>query len=152
MHLANYLELLGRAQDQLAQALREVGKAHSDEADIFTQCQLQAEVCDRHSGQLRPFAERYAEKAPDEPESMHAELFQGPRSGGLGLLRDLHDLYVSAAHCDITWTLVGQAAQGVRDNELLEVVRRCEGETSTQLKWLRTRMKAAAPQALVVAV
>ncbi|MDT0530284.1 hypothetical protein RM555_14930 [Micromonospora sp. DSM 115977] len=28
---------------------------------------------------------------------------------------------------------------------------RCEGETAIQLKWLRTRMKAAAPQALVVA-
>jgi len=35
--------------------------------------------------------------------------------------------------------------------ELLEVVRGCEGETSIQLKWLRTRMKAAASQALVVA-
>jgi hypothetical protein len=32
-----------------------------------------------------------------------------------------------------------------------EVVRRCEGETAVQLKWLRTRMKQAAPQALVVA-
>jgi hypothetical protein len=29
-------------------------------------------------------------------------------------------------------------------------VNRCKGETAMQLKWLRTRMKAAAPQALIV--
>jgi hypothetical protein len=31
------------------------------------------------------------------------------------------------------------------------VVEACEGETAVQLKWLKTRMKQAAPQALVVA-
>jgi hypothetical protein len=30
-------------------------------------------------------------------------------------------------------------------------VQRCEGETAVQLRWLLTRMKQAAPQALVVA-
>jgi hypothetical protein len=30
-------------------------------------------------------------------------------------------------------------------------VERCEGEVGAQLKWLRTRMKQAAPQALLVA-
>jgi hypothetical protein len=56
-----------------------------------------------------------------------------------------------ASECDICWTLIGQAAQGARDGELLEVVDRCERETAIQVKWLRTRMKQAAPQALVVA-
>lgn len=56
-----------------------------------------------------------------------------------------------ASECDISWTMIGQAAQGVRDNELFEVVSTCDGETSTQLKWLKTRMKQAAPQTLIVA-
>ena len=56
-----------------------------------------------------------------------------------------------AAECDICWTVVGQAARGVRDQDLQKVVQDCEGETAIQLKWLRTRMKQAAPQALVVA-
>lgn len=51
----------------------------------------------------------------------------------------------------MAWTLVGQAAQGARDRELLAVVSGCEGETATQLKWLCSRMEEAAPQALVVA-
>jgi hypothetical protein len=33
-------------------------------------------------------------------------------------LRDLHDLYLMAAECEISWTVIGQAAQGVRDNDL----------------------------------
>jgi hypothetical protein len=35
--------------------------------------------------------------------------------------------------------------------QLLEVVNLCEAQTAIQLKWLRTRMKQAAPQALLVA-
>ena len=41
--------------------------------------------------------------------------------------------------------------QGARDRELLEVVETCEGETATQIKRLKTRMKQAAPQVLLVA-
>jgi hypothetical protein len=51
----------------------------------------------------------------------------------------------------MAWTLVGQAAQALRDEELFELVQGCEGETAAQLLWLRSRMKEAAPQALVVA-
>jgi hypothetical protein len=56
-----------------------------------------------------------------------------------------------ASECDITWTMIGQAAQALRDTDLVEVVQDCQQQTATQLKWLRTRMKQAAPQALVVA-
>jgi hypothetical protein len=53
--------------------------------------------------------------------------------------------------CDISWIMIGQAAQGTRDRALLETVNGCEGQTATQIKWLKTRMKQAAPQALLVA-
>jgi hypothetical protein len=56
-----------------------------------------------------------------------------------------------AAECDICWTLVRQAAQGLHDHDLVSVVDEGDAVTSVQLAWLRTRMKAAAPQALVVA-
>jgi hypothetical protein len=151
VHLAHYLGLLHRSQLDLAQAFREVGSAHADEADVAHICERLARQCDDHAEQLAPFAGRYGEEAPDEPDRLHAELFSGTRSGGLGLLRDLHDLYLMACHCDMAWTVVGQAAQGARDRELLATVASCEAETATQLKWLRTRMKQAAPQALVVA-
>ena len=46
--------------------------------------------------------------------------------------------------------MAGQAAQALRDDELLAVVRECHLETELQVKWLTTRIKDAAPQALVV--
>ena len=151
MHLAHYLGLLHKSQVDLADAFRQVAAGHRDEVDVFHICERLARQCDRHAAQLEPFAGRYGEDAPDEPDRLYSELFRGTRSGGLGLLRDLHDLYLMACECDMAWTLVGQAAQGARDEELLNVVRQCEGETAMQLKYLRTRMKQAAPQALVVA-
>jgi hypothetical protein len=151
MHLAHYLGLLHQAEIELGEAFREVGRGHRDEPDVHAICSKLAAQCDAHAEQLAPFAERYGEEAHDEPERLHSELFRGTRSGGLGLLRDLHDLYLMACECEIAWTLVGQAAQGARDSELFEVVQSCEGETSIQLTWLSTRMEQAAPQALVVA-
>ena len=151
MHLAHYLGLLHRAQLNLADAFRQVADAHGEEPDIFHLCRQQAERCDAHAEQLRPFAAKYAEDAPREPDRLHSELFRGTRTGGIGLLRDLQDLYLMAAECDICWTVVGQAAYGARDRDLVDVVGRCEGETAIQLQWLKSRMKQAAPQALVVA-
>ena len=55
-----------------------------------------------------------------------------------------------ADECDISWTLVGQAAQGAARRRAAGVVQACEGETAAAAAWLRTRMKQAAPQALVV--
>lgn len=152
MRLAHYLGLLHRAERDLGGAFREVAGGHAEEPDVFHVCGRLAAQCDRHADALRPFAGRYGEDAPDEPDRLHRDLFAGgTRSGGLGLLRDLHDLYLMACESDISWTMVGQAAQGARDDDLLAVVNACEPETATQLRWLRTRMKQAAPQALVVA-
>jgi len=145
------VSLLHRAETDLAAAMRTVGAAHADEPDIYYTCARLAEQCDAHEAQLQPLQQQYAKQAPTEPDRLYSDRFNGPRTGPIGLLRDLHDLYVMTAECDLCWTLVAQGAQGVRDDELLAVVRRCEAETSTQQSWLRTRLKQAAPQALVVA-
>ena len=92
-----------------------------------------------------------AEAHGDEPERLHAAGVGQARSGPLGMLRDLQDLYLLASLTDITWTAVKQAGQALRDQELLDIVAECDGETSVQLRWLRTRMKHAAPQVLIAA-
>ena len=151
MNLAHCLGRLHHAASALADAFTQVADAHGDEPDVALDCQRMSRQCQAHVDELRPFVDRYGEDADDEPDRLHSDLFQGTREGGLGLLRDLHDLYLMASESDLTWTLIGQAAQGARDRDLLEVVRRCETDTSTQLAWLKTRSKQAAPQALVVA-
>jgi hypothetical protein len=151
MHLANYLGLLHQSELELARAFLEVAEAHGHEPDVRVLCLRFADQSTAHADALAPFVDRYGEDKPAEPERLHSELFGGTRGGGLGLLRDLHDLYLMATECEVTWALVGQAAQGTRDADLLDTVERCRGEVDAQLKWLRTRMKQAAPQALVVA-
>ncbi|HEX2181548.1 MAG TPA: hypothetical protein VHH10_04625 [Rubrobacteraceae bacterium] len=151
MYLANYLGVLHQSERDLADAFRKVGEGYAAEADVFHTCNTLAKQCEVHAKKLGPFVDRYGEERDEEPERLYYELFDEIRGGSLGLLRDLHDLYVMANFCDIAWTMVGQAAQGIADRELLGVVSACEGETSTQIKWLKTRMKQAAPQTLLVA-
>jgi hypothetical protein len=151
MHLGNYLQDLLKAERNLAEGFRKTGEGHAEEVDIFHTTDALAEQCEAHAERLEPFYEKYGKEKATEPDLLYHELFGEARSGGLGLLRDLQDLYLMASACDIAWTMVGQAAQGARDGELLEVVDACEGQTATQIKWLRTRMKQAAPQALLVA-
>jgi len=150
VNLTHYLGLLHQAERNLGGGFREVGDAHGDEPDVSAIARRLAGQCDAHAEVVEPFVGRYGEDADSGPDRLYSMQFNGTRSGGLGLLRDLHDLYLMATECDLSWTLVGQAAQGLRDADLLAVVRRCEGETVIQLNWLRTRMKEAAPQALVV--
>jgi hypothetical protein len=56
-----------------------------------------------------------------------------------------------ACECDISWTMVGKAAQGARDRDLLDVVTTSEARTAIQVAWIKMRMEQAAPQTLVVA-
>jgi len=152
MELPHYLDLLIHSERTLADAFRSVGDAHADEADVSQLVRRLADQCDAHAQALHPIVARYGDSVgDDEPERLHGTLFTGSRAGPLGLLRDLHDLYLLASECDITWTVVGQAARSLRDTELASLVAEREGETSIQLQWLRTRMKQAAPQTLVVA-
>lgn len=153
MNLVHYLGLLHRAEEELARGLREVGDRHADEADVLHLGRTLAAQCEAHAEALAPVVARYGEDhaAGAEPERLHSELFRGARDGPLGLLRDLQDLYLMVSECDIAWTLIGQAAQGLRDDELFAIVQDCERETAIQQRWLQTRLKQAAPQALVVA-
>lgn len=151
MHLSTYLGLLHDAEESLADAFRQVGDAHGDEPDVEHLCKVLGDQARGHVQALRPIVNRYGEQDDPEPERLKAAEFSGTRQGGVGLLRDLQDLYALASFVDITWTVVKQAAQALRDKQLLEVVSSCESETTQQLTWLNTRIKQAAPQALIAA-
>lgn len=150
MHLTTYLGLADTGEQTLADSFRQVSRGHGDEPDVRELTERFAGQCDEHRRLLAPLTERYGEHAEEEPERLHADGLPGTRGGGVGLLRDLHDLYLLASYLDIAWTMVGQAARAVRDRELVDVVSTCEQDVQGQLAWLKTRMKAAAPQALVV--
>lgn len=151
MHVGNYLGLLDHSERQLAEAFKSVARHHGDEPDILQTCQMLAGWSEQHRQQLKPLIERYSEKSEDEPDKLKQTLFGGPRKGGLALLRDLHDLWLLANEVKLCWTVLQQAAYALRDEELKNACTELSKQTDRQISWLQTRIKQAAPQALVVA-
>ena len=152
-HLALYVGMVDRAEPELATSLRAVADAQAQHPDVYFTCRTLASMSDAHREQIASLAERYGEdegSAGSEPERLHTAGLGQPRTGPLGLLRDLQDLHVLAHLGQTSWTVIRQAAQGLRDHELLAVVEQSSSDTSRQIAWLETRMKAAAPQALIV--
>lgn len=151
-HLTTYVGLADHSEQTLADSLRAVAEGHADVADVFHTCHLLAQWSDANREALAPIAERYGEADDvDEPERLHAAGLAGAREGEIGLLRDLQDLHVLATLVRTTWTVIAQGAQGLRDRDLLDVAQRAGSQTERQLSWLTTRMKVAAPQALIIA-
>jgi hypothetical protein len=150
-HLATYVGLVDDSERVLADSFRTVSGGHAQVADVHHLCLTLADMCDEHRDRLAPVVERYGEEDLDEPERLRAEALPQTRDGEIGLLRDLQDLHLLATLVQSTWLVIAQGAQGLRDHELLEIAQSSRAETDRQLTWLNTRMKAAAPQALIVA-
>jgi len=151
MQIAAYLGLLASSETQLADAFATVAAHHGDEPDVAETCKLLGTWSRDRRQALNPFIVRYGETADDEPERLQMDLFHGPRSGGLGLLHDFHDLDLLATEVRLCWTVLQQAARALHDKSLVALCEEGGHGADRQLAWLCTRIKAAAPQALVVA-
>jgi hypothetical protein len=150
-HLTTYIGLADHSEKTLADSFHAVAEGHAHVADVFHTCHMLAQWSEDNRKALAPIIERYGEADVDEPERLHAAGLAEAREGEVGLLRDLQDLHVLASLVQTTWTVIAQGAQGLRDHDLLDVAQHANGQTSRQLTWLNTRMKVAAPQALIVA-
>ncbi|MFC4615133.1 hypothetical protein ACFO3K_10460 [Cellulomonas algicola] len=75
------------------------------------------------------------------------------RAPELALLPDLRTVDVLAhglAHGVASdWELIGQAAQGVRARDLVDLSQRCRSETIRQARWADAMLKESATQILV---
>lgn len=148
MQVRTYLGLLHDAEQTLAESWRLVADGHAAEADVHHLGHTLAGQCDEHITRLRPLIARYGEQRDDEPERLRAQGLDRIRTGPVGLLRDLQDLCLLATFVSISWDLVNQAGQALRDADLIDTVSACRQQTRTQVAFLRTRLEQAAPQAL----
>ena len=152
-HLALYVGMLHHAEQTLADSFRVVAEAHAAETDVSAICRRLATMSEENVRRLQPAADRYGEVASgeevEEPERLHASGVAEGREGAVGLLRDLQDLHVLGTLVQTSWTVVRQAAQGVRDAELIGITEQANQSTSRQLAWLNTQLKVSAPQALL---
>lgn len=161
MRVGRLLERLHELEAELAEDYRALGERHAADHDVYHQCHTFAQQAEQHATSLAAHAERYGKAVDDDtgPDLWSGLLERARRLGsdalgrrpetGLLLLRDLRTLFLAAEEVSITWVMAGQAAQAARDAELLAAVRSAHAEVELQVKWLTTRIKVAAPQALV---
>lgn len=154
---------LHQAETDLAAEFREVADRQAADHGTSSVCRILAGQCDRHAGRIHDLAGRFGKDLPEPrrpgPVASAAGALRqwtseriGRHPGaGLLLLRDLRQLYLMAQAVDVHLVMLGQAAQAVRDRELLEAVTGMHQETATQIGWVSTRLKEAAPQVLAVA-
>jgi len=157
MNMNKAIEDVHDAEAEVAKRLRVTGERHASESDIYHLGHTLARQCAEHLRALAPFADRYGAKpAPDDVEASPGlletvrrktgEVVGRSESAGLLLMTDLRELYLAAQHAELAWVVLLQAAKARRDAELIEVVTHCHEQTEMCGKWLRTRIKEAAPQ------
>jgi hypothetical protein len=159
--IGQLLEDLHDAETDLAHEYRIVAERQAAEQDVYYLCHTLAKQADTHAERLRGIAQRFGKDLSEPRSDRLANIMAGVRhktSEALGrrpesallLLRDLRQLFLMAQEANIHWLALGQVAQAVRDHDLLDEVSGLHKETLTQIKWLKTRIKESAPQALVI--
>jgi hypothetical protein len=146
------------AELDLAKQLIALAERHQQESDVYHTGLARAHVCADHIWQLRPFVEAYEAHSVNIGEETTPGLLDTLRQGlkaigltpvsGVALLHDLRDVYVTAHRVEIDWIVLQQAAKSARATELIAVTLGCAEEAEQTWKWLRTRIKETAPQAL----
>ena len=146
------------AEVDLAKALIALAEKHQQEADVYHMSLARAHTCAEHVWSLRPFVERYDAHTVDVDDATEPGLMDTLRQGmaalghtpvsGLALLHDLRDTYVTAHRAEIAWIVLQQSAKAARASDLLPVVGVGAEEAEQTWKWLRTRIKETAPEAL----
>lgn len=149
-HVREYLGLLDGSERALAEALDSVAEAHARTPDIHNECRMLAQWSRRELEELREIINRYGEAREAEPGRLGKALSPKGKSGGFGLVRDLHDCWLLANESHMSLIVLDQASKGLRDEQMRALVERVDTQNQRQLGWLLTRIKRAAPQALTV--
>jgi hypothetical protein len=150
MQMAKYLGAVADAEQGLADALREVAGRHAAEYEVHEGCTQMARWSAGQIEALQPHLERHGREPGARPQRLRAALFEGDRSGALGLLQDLEDLEVLAGALTTLYTIVRQAAAASKDRALKETSETLREQNNRRLAWLCTQIKNRAPQTLLV--
>src|SRR6266542_5980270 len=115
MEIRTHLAMLDAGERRLAEALDMVAERHRADADIRETAALLATWSRAHVIALQPLIVRHRASPTADADRLRAALFHDVRVGGLGALRDLHDLATLAHHVRLTWMVLRQAALGAHD-------------------------------------
>ena len=146
-------EALGVLEESIsciAEAFTAMKERHQDDPEVVGGCTLLESWSRRHGDDLRSFAESSPRNAKVEGQRQRPKVFTSRKQAGVGLLRDLQDLFVMAHRVKIAAVTLAQAARTLRHKPLESTLSRIEFQTERQIGWIQTKLKHSAPQVLVV--
>jgi len=149
MYVSRLLELTTRSEEILADAFRNLAAAHPDEPDIRVMGMEMARECSGEVEELKRLAARYPADLGDRLDVFVSPQLDQNREPGLSLLRDLQQLHLMTDELDLELAAAGQAGQALQDQDFIATIKAAEQVTQRQQKWLKSRIKQAAPQILV---
>jgi anaerobic selenocysteine-containing dehydrogenase len=150
VHVPDSIGLLRESLDQFARAARSLKGVHFEDAEVVGGCERLAELADEANAALGPFAGRYGSAAAKEPEQLRQTLFPAARPGAFGLLRDLQSLKLMAGQVHTANTSVSQAAQGLRDDDLMAACGLVDEHARRQEAWLHNQILHRSTHTLMV--
>jgi hypothetical protein len=150
------IEELHRSENDLAQQLLTVSDRHSADHGIHHVARDLATWSQDHVRELARIGRDHGLDLDPDPAGDPGLLARarqemadrlGRRSApALLLLRDLRSIYTDASGVSVDWEVLAQAAQGIKDRELLAVASRCHPQTLRQVRWANAQIKEHAPQ------
>lgn len=157
--LSMALHELHNSENRLVAQLLHISDRHKADHDIHHLARDLAEWSKEHIRLLAEAGKDYdVDLDPDSKDDpgLLAEMRQkasemvGRRpEPGVLLLRDLRDLHKTAMGVSVDWELIAQAAQAMKDTELLDLAKRCHPDTLRQARWANAKIKELSPQILV---
>jgi predicted molibdopterin-dependent oxidoreductase YjgC len=149
-HLADEIGLLDRSLCEFAETCRSLKAVHFEEPEIISGFETLARFSDEASARIRRLAKRYGTRGAREPESLRQAVLPAGRPGAFGLLRDLQSLKLLSTEAHTANTSVSQAAQGLRDEELMQACGFVEEVLRRQQAWLHTHLLHRSSHTLLV--
>jgi hypothetical protein len=149
-HIAQYLGLAQSAEKNLIESFSKISKYHAFESDVVEMCHKFTTWSEQHLESIEKLSTELDIKKDDEPENISDALFTNLHMGGYGLLRDLQSLSVLVHEAQMCWVVLLQAAKAFRHAEMEASCLECEQHYKKEAMWLLTKVKTAAPQAMVV--
>lgn len=153
------LQEMHRSENDLAHHLLVISERHKVDHEIYHLARDLARWSQQHVRDIAEIGRNYGQDL--DPESRgEAGLMETLREKGsemvgrrpetgMLLLRDLRELYLMACGVSADWELLAQAAQGMKDKDLLALAEKCHPQTIRQMKWANGKLKESATQVLV---
>jgi hypothetical protein len=151
MHIAEYLGRAQNAEKSLVKTFQKLAKIHAFDADVVEMLEKFSLWSTQHLEFIDRLSTEFGSDSNDKPEDVSDVLFSKPHIGGFGLLQDLHGLSLLVHEAQMCWTILSQGAKSLRNSEMESMCTQCGGDLKKETMWLTTKIKSAAPQALVVA-